>query len=217
MSQLVAELYAAEATAVRNRPEADFARRTRTEWTVRELLFHQLLDAQRSLVALASPAAVGAEADVDSVSYWTPFKPGAEWNDAHAQFVRVAASAYPAGEVLLDHFVTTTEAAGRALAAADPGALVCTQGHVVSVADFCSTLVVEATTHLLDLTVDLDGAPQPPAAALAEARRVLEGLHGGPLPARWDDTEAVLKGTGRTPLSDQDRDELGGGWRPLLG
>jgi hypothetical protein len=103
------------------------------------------------------------------------------------------------------------------MAAADPGALVCTQGHVISVADFCSTLVVEATTHLLDLTVDLDGAPQPAAAALAEARRVLEGLHRGPLPAQWRDTEAVLEGTGRSPLSEEDRGEVGGGWRPLLG
>jgi hypothetical protein len=158
-----------------------------------------------------------AEADVDSVSYWTPFKPDAEWNDEHAHFVRVAASAYPAGVVLLDHFATTTEAAGRALAAADPESLVCTQGHVISVADFASTLVVEATTHLLDLTVDLDGAPLPPAAALAEARRVLEGLHRGPLPTRWDDTEAVLKGTGRAPLSEEDGAELGDGWQPLLG
>jgi hypothetical protein len=217
MTQLLGELYAAEAAAVRDRPEPDFGRPTRTEWTVRELLFHQLLDAQRTLVALASPAEPGEEPDVDSVSYWRPFQPDSPWNDPHAEFVRVAASAYPSNAVLLDHFATTTEAAARAVAAADPAALVRTQGHVLTVADLASTLVVEAATHLLDLTVDLDGAPLPPAAALSEARRVLEALNGGPLPARWDDTEAVLKGTGRTPLSDEDRAELGAGWRPLLG
>ena len=79
-----------------------------------------------------------------------------------------------------------------------------TQGHVLTVADLASDLVVEATVHLLDLTVDLDGAPDPPPAALAEARRVLEGLHGAPLPARWDDTEAVLEGTGRVARSTDD-------------
>jgi hypothetical protein len=214
---LLAELYTAEAAAVRDRPEADFARPTRTDWTVRELLFHQLLDAQRTLVALASPAAAGEEPDVDSVSYWRPFFPESDWNAPHAEFVRVAASAYSSGAELLGHFTTTSEATARAVATADPSALVQTQGHVIAVADLASTLVVEATTHLLDLTVDLAGAPAPPAAALAEARRVLEGLNGGPLPTVWDDTEAVLKGTGRTGLDEDERAELGDGWRPLLG
>jgi hypothetical protein len=214
---LVAELYAAEAGAVHDRPEADFARRTRTEWTVRELLFHQLLDAQRTLVALASPAWPPEAPDVDPVTYWRPFYPDSDWNAPHAEFVRVAASAYSSGAVLLDHFTTTTEASARAVAAADPASLVRTQGHVITVADLASTLVVEATTHLLDLTVDLEGAPAPPPAALAEARRVLEGLNGGPLPPAWDDTEAVLKGTGRDPVTDEERVTLGEGWRPLLG
>ncbi len=214
---LLAELYAAEVASVRDRPEDDFSRPTRTAWTVRELLFHQLLDAQRTLVALASPADAGEQPDVDAVSYWQPFKPDAPWNDTHAEFVRVAASAYPSGAVLVDHLATTTEASARAVAAADPASRFRTQGHVITVADLASTLVVEATTHLLDLTVDLEGAPSPPPAALAEARRVLEGLHGGPLPTRWEDTESILKGTGRTPLSDDDLAELGAGWQVLLG
>jgi hypothetical protein len=217
MPRLLTELYAAEAAAVSDRSEPDFARPTRTEWTVRELLFHQLLDAQRTLIALASPADAGEEPDVDAVSYWRPFKPDAEWNDSHAQFVRVAASAYPSGAVLLEHFTSTTEASARAVAAADARSRVRTQGHVITVEDLASTLVVEATTHLLDLTVDLAGAPEPPAPALAEARRVLEGLHGGPLPARWVDSDAVLKGTGRLLLTDEERVELGADWRPLLG
>lgn len=214
---LLIQLYAAEIEAVSDRPETDFGRPTRTEWTVRELLFHQLLDAQRTLVALASPAAVEEEPDVDPVSYWKPFFPDSDWNAPHADFVRVAASAYSSGAVLLDHFTTTAEAAGRAVAAADPASRVRAQGHVLTVADLASTLVVEATTHLLDLTVDLAGAPQPPAAALAEARRVLEGLNGGPLPERWHDVDAVLRGTGRTPLPADERAALGEAWRPLLG
>jgi hypothetical protein len=214
LPDLLIRLYAAEADAVRDRPEADYGRPTRTDWTARELLFHQLLDAQRTLVALASPA---EEPDVDSVSYWRPFFPDSDWNAPHADFVRVAASAYSSSAVLLDHFTTTTEAAGRAVAAADPASRVRTQGHVITVADLASTLVVEATTHLLDLTVDLPGAPTPPAGALAESRRVLEQLNDGPLPAGWDDTEAVVKGTGRTPLTQEERAWLGEQWRPLLG
>jgi hypothetical protein len=48
-------------------------------------------------------------------------------------------------------------------------------------------------------------------ALLAEARRVLEGLNRGPLPDHGDDVEAVLKGTGRVPLTAEERAVLGGG------
>jgi mycothiol maleylpyruvate isomerase-like protein len=215
MGDLLAELYETILVTVRHRADRDLARPTRTEWTVRELLFHQLLDAQRTLVALASPT--DERPDVDSVSYWQPFFPDSEWNEPHATFVRVSASAYATGEGLVEHFALIAGGAGRAVGAADAGAHVQTQGHVITVADLTSTLVVEATVHLLDLTVHLAAAPTPPAAALAETRRVLEGLHGAALPTSWDDTEAALKGTGRIPLDDADRIELGAAWRPLLG
>jgi hypothetical protein len=217
LGHLLAELYDAMVSAVRDRDEADLTRPTRTEWTVRELVFHQLLDAQRTLVAMASPT--DRAADVDAVSYWRPFQPDAEWNAPHAQFVRVSASAYSSGSALVEHFATIAGAAKRAVRAGDPAARVKTQGHVLTVADLTSSLVVEATVHLLDLTVDLPAAPSPSAAALAETRGVLEGLFGGPLPARWGDTEAVLKGTGRVPLDDADRIELGAraAELPLLG
>jgi hypothetical protein len=217
LGHLLAELYDAMVSAVRDRDEADLTRPTRTEWTVRELVFHQLLDAQRTLVAMASPT--DRAADVDAVSYWRPFQPDAEWNAPHAQFVRVSASAYSSGSALVEHFATIAGAAKRAVLAGNPAARVKTQGHVLTVADLTSSLVVEATVHLLDLTVDLPAAPSPSAAALAATRGVLEGLFGGPLPARWGDTEAVLKGTGRVPLDDADRIELGAraGELPLLG
>ena len=44
---------------------------------------------------------------------------------------------------------------------------------------------------------------------MAEARRVLEGLLGRPLPVDRDDVTAVRRGTGREALSDADRAELG--------
>ena len=75
-------------------------------------------------------------------------------------------------------------------------------------ADFLSTLTVEAAVHHLDLVIQLD-RPGPAAGPLAEVRRVLEGLLGSPLPARWDDATAARRGTGREPLTDEDRAELG--------
>ncbi|MFC4787185.1 maleylpyruvate isomerase N-terminal domain-containing protein [Nocardioides sp. MAHUQ-72] len=201
-------------------------------WTVQDLVFHQLLDAQRALVAFATPS--GQEPDVDAVTYWAPFRPGSagsgegggpggdDWAGAHARFVRVASSAYVDPRTLVSHWRTTCEATVRAAAAADPGGRVSTQGHVLDVPDFVSTLVVEATVHHLDLVVELPpGAPgtAPDPEGLALTRAVLEGIHGEPLPATWDDTAAVLKGTGRLELSADDRQQLGASADrlPLLG
>jgi hypothetical protein len=80
---------------------------------------------------------------------------------------------------------------------------------VLRTADFSATLAVEAAVHHLDLTVDLEGCAAPDPAPLALVRRVLDGLLGEPTPTRWDDREYALKGTGRAPLSDADRRELG--------
>jgi hypothetical protein len=79
---------------------------------------------------------------------------------------------------------------------------------VLSVADFLSTLVVEAAVHHLDLVLRLD-RPGPAAGPLGEVRRVLEDLLGRPLPGRWDDATAARRGTGRERLTDDDRAELG--------
>ncbi len=63
--------------------------------------------------------------------------------------------------------------------------------------------------HYLDLTVALPGAPAPEPASLALVRRVLDGLLGARLPAAWDDVTAALRGTGREPLTEADRQALG--------
>ena len=190
-------------------------------WTVQDLLLHQLLDAQRALVAFATPA--DREPDVDAVSYWRPFRPDrGDGGVGHARFVRIAASAYADPQSLVAHWDTTSAAAVRAAAAADPDGWVETQGHVLTVPDFLGTLVLEATVHHLDLVVGLPPdrpGTSPLQEAIALTRGVLEELYGAPLPAAWDDDECVLKGTGRVELAGEDRRLLGGGTGglPLLG
>jgi hypothetical protein len=186
-------------------------------WAVTDVLFHQLLDAQRALVAFATP--VTEPADRDDVTYWAEFTPqpgeaGAQARAgaaAHARFVRLAASAYPPGT--LARVWSETSAAVCRTARACPAAGVATQGHVLRPADLTATLAVETAVHYLDLTVNLPSSPPPDPASLALVRRVLEGLLGSPLPAGWDDAGAALKGTGRVPLTDEDRALLG----PLAG
>ena len=200
MTTLLGEVYGAVTDLVTGLDEPDWERRTRAAaWNVRELLFHQLLDAQRALVAFATPS--DAEPDVDEATYWAAFRPGEdEWSTAHARFVVRAVAAYEKSQWLLEQWTITSAAAVRAAAAADPAGRVSTQGHVLAVPDFVSTLVVESTIHLLDATLELPGGP--PAAALAHTRRVLERIKGGPLTEGADDAAAILCATGRLPSRD---------------
>ena len=175
-------------------------------WTPVDLGWHMLADARRGLVALSTPAA--GPADTDAVGYWRAWQPTAEDDDHDLWATRVSASVTGGLSAIRGPYAETTAAvlvsAGRV--AADD--LVATQGHVLTVADLLSTLTVEAAVHHLDLVASLD-RPGPAAGPLAEVRRVLEALLGEPLPADWDDATAARRGTGREPLTDADRAELG--------
>jgi uncharacterized protein (TIGR03083 family) len=190
---------------------ADLMRPSRCAgWAVADVLYHELLDARRALRTFASPA--DKAPDCDDVSYWTDYAPSgsadfAEESAAHARYVRIAAAAYPPGALAWE-WSETAAAAVRAGRACGHRA-VTTQGHALTVADFAATLAVEAAVHYLDLTVALPGTPAPEPASLALVRRVLGGLLGAPVPALWDDVTAALKGTGREPLTEADRQALG--------
>jgi uncharacterized protein (TIGR03083 family) len=190
---------------------ADLMRPSRcVGWTVADVLFHVLLDAQRALVTLATPA--GKPADSDHVSYWRTWATERNENAAaaHARFVRVGAAAYQDPRTVVAHWNETAGAALR-LAAQAPGAdVVATQGHSFTVADFLSTLAVEATVHHLDMTVALPGRPVPRPGPVAHTVDVLDALLGEvrERPA-WDDLTWILKGTGRVPLTATERQGLG--------
>jgi hypothetical protein len=152
------------------------------------------------------------------VGYWTAWRPPAPGDDEELWSTRIAASTQGGLAAIAARYAETTAAvlvsAGR-VRGAD---LVRTQGRVLRVDDLLSTLVVEAAVHHLDLVRDLQ-RPGPSDGTLAEVRRVLEGLLEGPLPDRWDDATAALRGTGRERLTAADRLELGPGAArfPLFG
>lgn len=205
LADLLGATYGAITSVVRGLPAEEFELRTRTDaWNVKELLFHQLLDAQRALVGFATPEE--GPADVTAVTYWRTFNPArGEEVDAsgHARFVRVAASAYAGSSGLVSQWTNTSEAAARAAKGMMGQPFIGTQGHVLSVGDFVHTLLVEAVVHYLDLTLAIpaEDLPQPALDAVLE---VLVGLLGRPLPDHWTAIEAILKGTGRAELTAED-------------
>ncbi|GLY90399.1 maleylpyruvate isomerase N-terminal domain-containing protein [Actinoallomurus iriomotensis] len=175
-------------------------------WSVRDLVFHMRGDAQRALVALATPA--GAAPDSDAVSYWSHWRPGTEGARTNLRMTRISASVYSGLRPILESYAETTEAVVYAAAHTDPAMPVRTQGHVLTAGDLVRTLVVEAAVHHLDLVVALD-RPLPSAGPLRVVRETLDGLLGEPLPLSWDDVAYARTGTGRAPLSAADRRALG--------
>ncbi len=204
---LLEAVYAATTTVVRGLDDVGYERPTRSAaWTVKELLFHQLCDAQRALIVLTTTA--DGPPDTDAVSYWSAWSPGGPGPDAHARYAARAAAAYGHPSSLVAQWTETSRAAVRAARAHDPAALVATQGDVLTAADLTHTLAVEAVVHHLDLTLHLP-SPGVPDAAYGLVLEVLTGLLGRDLPPAWGLAEAVLKGTGREPLAAADRAVLG--------
>ena len=217
---VLAEAYEGVTTVIANLEEDDRHRPTRCAgWSVDGLVAHLLLDAQRALVALAS--VVHRQPDVDSVSYWRNWNPDtdAAGRASSADFASRLGSAYASMESLASHWAHTLQAAVRAAARSEPDVPVATQQHVLSVADLCRTLVVEAVVHHLDLVVDLPEAPLPAASPMAVARQTLDALWERPAPTGWDDATYVLKATGREALTSSERHRLGAAADrlPLLG
>lgn len=178
-------------------------------WTVRDVVFHLLNDAQRGLVALHTLAAdppdssASGRRDVDAVTYWRAWQPNTDRAAKSLRWTRVAASTWSSFAHLSDLFVETAHAVLVAADERSPDDLVATQGHTLTVDALCSTLAVEAAVHHLDLRLG-----RPTAEALGEVRRVLDGLLGAPAPIA-DDERYALVGTGREPLTSAERDAFG--------
>jgi hypothetical protein len=185
-------------------------------WSVRDLVFHMRGDAERALVALASPARTAP--DTDAVTYWTHWRPGTDGARVNLRMTRISASVYSGLGPILESYAETAEAVVYAATRTDPDLPVRTQGHVLRARDLVRTLIVEAAIHHLDLVVALD-RPLPSAGPMRVVRETLDGLLGGPLPLGWDDVTYARTGTGRAPLSEQDRAALGplAGRFPLFG
>jgi len=174
-------------------------------WAVRDLVHHLLGDAHRALVALATPSS--GPVDRDSTTYWLD-SPGAP--DADSRGIRAVRSMASQWRLeISDCHLRRDDYRGRNLGwTRGSGDLVVTQGHVLSVGDLLATLVVEATIHHLDMTVDVDSAgPHPEPVAIT--RDTVDGLLGRSTPEAWNNEQWVRAATGRDELLEEQRSYLG--------
>ena len=176
-------------------------------WSVRDLIFHCLCDAQRGLVALHTPT--DHAADRDAVTYWQDWRPDDVGAANGRRFTRVVASMFLQIDQLRRLYLETATAVVNAASCALVDGHVETQGYVLTVGDLIRTLTVEATIHHLDMIVHLPGASDPSSEGLAQVRWCLDGLLGRPAPASWSDAHWARIATGRTPMSHDERAQLG--------
>jgi hypothetical protein len=169
-------------------------------WSNADLVYHLQHDAHRALVTFHSP--VSGPATTTYVEYWRGYQAMNHRAKRHAEFVKEVVAAHSDITFVPPWWLKAAPAAVRAARATEDLGHVTTQGHVFRVADFIATLVVEATVHHLDLTIDPE--PRPAQRAVALTVKTLDGLLGEPRPEWWDDLTFIRKATGRAELDRPD-------------
>jgi hypothetical protein len=167
-------------------------------WNRLDVVTHVLAGWQEMLGGMVSP--VDDEPTVDAASYWSAFATEYSTDDPvpllMSQRRRTSAYARPASATaqLRDVAATLRRGVGHL-----PDRPCLWQGHVFAAGDFLAVWAVEDVVHHLDLLSD----EPPPREALRLARMTIEALIAQPLPGVWGDDEAVLIGTGRSPVPDE--------------
>ena len=180
-------------------------------WLAAHLLTHLRLGLAEQATSFAEPAGPQEAVDRDYVSYWRDWPPTAEpVTFGQARFYWATGSAYATAGSLRRHFADTArQAAGMSRQA--PAGAFRLQGHVMAAEDILAMWTVEWVIHQLDLTAHLPGDRLAPRRdALTLALRTLDDLTGSPMrPAAWTPERYLLKGAGRLPLDDAEREFLG--------
>jgi uncharacterized protein (TIGR03083 family) len=209
--ELAAEQVEVLAETVAGLSDADLVAPTRCAgWLAAHLLVHVRLGLAAHATSFAEPADPGEPPDRDYVSYWRDFPVATEpITFASVRWHWANASTYSVASEFRRHFADTARAAAG-MSRQAPAGCFRLQGHVIAAEDILAMWTVEWVVHQLDLTTHLSGRPGPLPEALALTAQTLDGLlGGGERPPSWDDVTYALKGTGRVPLDDADREFLG--------
>ena len=189
--------------------DEDFARPTRLpEWNVKQLLAHMYRVINRINMGLDEDAPPAA--DTDAVSYWRRYDPVTDSQETADRAKEIAAGFGTGAELASAWDEMWRRAVGRA-ADVDPERVVATWGPTLTLDELIRTRILEMTVHRADLMNALGLPPDPSEGGLDITQEILLGLLEADVTALpdWDGVEFIEKGTGRRPLSDDDRKGLG--------
>lgn len=164
-------------------------------WTRLDVVVHVTAGWQDMLSGLVST--VDSEPTVDAASYWSAFASQYAGEDPILSLMaqRRRSSVYTRPASAKSQLKDVAAAVLRGVAGLG-GKTHEWQGHVFAAGDFAAVWAVEDVVHHLDLEVE----EPPPSSALGVARATVEALLGSALPPSWDDQDATLIGTGRSPV-----------------
>ncbi len=208
LEALTAECERVSEIALALSPE-DFALPTRcSPWDVKALLAHMWRDMDRIEVYVLAPSPEAP--DTDSVGYWRAYDPVGDAPEISACTYEVA-DAFASGAELAVSFDEHWRECVTAAREEDGARLVQTWGPAMSFAEYLRTRVLEIVVHGLDMARALGGEPWMTGGGAAVTEEILRGLLGAaPPPALgWDVLTFIEKGTGRLPLSVDERSTLG--------
>jgi uncharacterized protein (TIGR03083 family) len=189
--------------------DEDWVRPTRcSAWDVKELLGHMYRDVDRTNVALSQPPP--DRADNDSVSYWRSYDRVGDAPDIADRAKQFAAS-HPTGRDLAVAWDEMWRRADQTALRAERSRIVVTWGPALTLDEFLRTRVLEITVHGTDLAHALGRPAWATDAGLAVTNDILLRLLGADLPPGlgWSELTFLEKGSGRSELSDSERDGLG--------
>jgi uncharacterized protein (TIGR03083 family) len=196
----------------------DFARGTRCPgWTVSELVAH----CEGMLVRLVGDNArdVGGEPEIDRVGYYgyDPHGPRQDEDPAltFSDVIRERVIGEVGGrtaEQLRVALRASVDTALEGIAAIPAARVIRRSGHSpMRFGEFVAARVLELGVHTMDIAAAVGRPQQVHPAAEPVITGILDGLLGQQLPdaVGWDATGYILAGTGRRPLSGEDRRRLG--------
>jgi uncharacterized protein (TIGR03083 family) len=219
LTALVEESRALSAVLDRLGP-AEFGRATNCPpWDLAELVVHIAMSIRvDDDPPIAAPAgALSTAADY----YRRPERNTSPYRQGNVDRTQQVAAGVLATTSAPQWFGETCATAIGALRRRDLGEIVPIDGvGPMTLADWVTTRVMSLAAHGLDVAITLDEAPWTTRSALMETTPVLTSLLGMPPPAElgWDDLALLAVGSGRRPLSEDERSILGPAQRrfPLL-
>lgn len=191
--------------------EEDFARLTNCPpWTLKELVVHTRFSINVPH-PMPSPA-VGARLCEAADYYRRDERRTDEYRTRNVRIAQELAAQQPTGRAAAEDLVLAAERLVSRLEGEDLGALVAYgETAALTFGDFVLTRLLAVAAHGIDMAIAMRHAPWTQRETAQLLAPMLLSLLGQPLPPTlgWDDQHVLESGTGRRPLTERERAQLG--------